>query len=104
MGQQLFKVHLDIENNTLITSDINLDNVDKDDISLFFSSKLSDPTELKNDHQISNSQIGFVEQIRNHLFILIKPISWEEINNEINQILMNNISTSLTEHYKKVIK
>ena len=94
MGQQLFKVHLDIDNNTLVNSDTN---TDKDDISFFFPSKSSD-------QQISNSQIEFAKQIRNNLFIQTKPTYWDDINNEINQILMNDVYTSITEQYKKIIE
>ena len=102
MGQQLFKVHLDIDDKTVINSDVDLSSAGKDDTSFFFPSKSSDLTELNNDHQISTFQTEYIKQIRNYLSTLTKPIQWETINTEINEILMSNIFISITEQKKKL--
>ncbi|CAF3200290.1 unnamed protein product, partial [Rotaria sp. Silwood2] len=108
MGQQLFKVHLNIDDNIQVDSDTILSMANKYDISFFFPLKSSDTkldsTELNNDKQISNTQTEFVLQIRNDLALLTKLVEWERINTEINDILMNNVFTFLVDQNKKVME
>jgi len=105
MGQQLFKVDLNIGNDTPITSETILSSAGKDDISFFFPlNTSSDPTEANNDHQIPNSQIECIKQIRDYLSILTKSIQWENINTEINEILMSSVFPSIIKQNEKVIE
>ncbi|CAF1262290.1 unnamed protein product [Rotaria sordida] len=109
MGQQLFKVHFDIVDNTVDNSEIISSDPIKDDIRFFFplkfsSDSINNQTELNNDQQISKSQIEYIKQIQNSLFRLTKSVHWGKINTEINEILMNNIFTSIIEQNKKIMK
>ena len=104
MGQQLFKVHLNIDDTTLADSNTNLSTVDKDDISFFFPLTSSDSTELNNDQQTSNSQIEYVKNIQNYISTLTKPIQWEEFNTEIDRILMEiGADKSNGPSYQKIV-
>ena len=103
MGQQLFKVHLNQDDNTTITSDTILSSAGKDDISFFFPLKTSsDLAEFNNDHQIPNSQTECIKQIRDYLFTLTNPIQWVNMDTEFKQFLENNVFPSVAELNKKV--
>ena len=105
MGQQLFKVHQDTNDETQDDSNTILSISSKDDISFFFLSKPADiktrSTELNNSDQLPESQNKLVKQIRSDLSLLTKLVQWERINNEINDILMNNVFNFTVDHSKK---
>jgi hypothetical protein len=99
MGQQLFKVHMNIDDNAVIESDTAVLSGGKDDISFFFP---LESTKFNNDHRISNSQTKYTEQIRNSIYTLTSSIYWESINIEMDDVLMNNVFKTINGQNKKI--
>ena len=99
MGQQLFKVNLNIDETAVVDSDTTLSSADPNDISYFYS---LESDESNNDYPISKFQRKYTEEIRNSLSVLTKPIDWERLDTEIDDLLLNNIFKSIDEEKKKV--
>jgi hypothetical protein len=97
MGQQLFKAHLDIKENSIINSNT----ISSDDISFFFPGKNSSDPTINPDQQISSLQTEYIKQIRNHLFQLTKSAQWEEIENEIKEKFIVNIQSFINNQIEK---
>jgi hypothetical protein len=99
MGQQLFKVHLNIDDINSTDFNTNLSTADKDDISFFFPATSFDPTESN-----SNSQTEYLKSIQNYLSALTKPTHWEGINTEIDKILQENVlDKSISVLHQKIV-
>jgi hypothetical protein len=109
MGQQLFKDHLDINDNNVVNLSTILSDDVKDDVSYFFPIKISsdstiNPQGLNNDQQISSFQTKYIKQIQNYVFLLTKSVQWEEMNTEINEKFIENILTFISERCTKILE
>ncbi|CAM4831763.1 unnamed protein product [Rotaria magnacalcarata] len=108
MGQQLFKVHLDINDKIQVDSETILSIACKDDINFFLPSKSSGRnitvSDLNIGHQILNVHTESVKQIRNDLALLAKLIEWQAMNTKINDILTSDVFTILSDQNKKLME
>ncbi|CAF3666099.1 unnamed protein product [Rotaria socialis] len=107
MGQQLFKVHLDINDKIQVDSETILSIACKDDINFFLPLKSSGRNIIASDlnvgHQIPNAHAESVKEIRNDLALLTELIEWQAMNTKINDILTSDVFTILSDQNKKLI-
>lgn len=106
MGQQVFKVYLDVDESTEPNTNAISSISGKEDISFMLSSKAYDTkielNRLNNDYQTLNSESESIKQIRNNLALLVKLVQWEGVQTEIDDMLMNNVLSFITGQSKKV--
>ena len=94
MGQQLSKVSLEIQEIPSIEPKT-IPSIDFNDDITYFSSSIDRTIE-------SQLQKDYIQQIQNHLFLLTKSSSLDQINNEIKEKLIDPIANFLAEHSTKI--
>ena len=112
MGQQLFKVQLEISDSAKTDGDIapNSDAIlsasGKDDISFFFPLKMSATTTTTSPIESSSTspETIFIKQIQNQLALLTKSAELKQIDDQINEILTGNVSPFVETCYKTAMK